>query len=216
MPLVTSSSCWYEVPHCITYTATNTATAYITYANSTVTGTCAQDWIYTDQVGIRQIPVPATQIDPAWLANQRPDHQADHQADHQLRLNAELADRIERQIARTEASATAHDRAEALLRVVLNQRQREQFECDRSFEVITSRGGRTRRYRLTSVLAGNVFLLNEYGHAIERFCIHVDERIPIPDNLVTQKFMLETDEDRFLGTANRALPGPGNTWRPAA
>ncbi len=82
---------------------------------------------------------------------------------------------------------------------MLDPEQRAQFRKERYFEVIT--GGR--RYRVKHGWAGNVFRLNEQGQETDRFCIHPTREIPVADNLVSQKLLLEANEAEFLRIANR-------------
>lgn len=96
----------------------------------------------------------------------------------------------------------AADRAAALLSDHLAPEQRETFEKQRHF-VVHSRDGQ-RRYRVEYGTAGNVKLLNAEGKAVAKFCIHpVDSRIPTEDVMLTQKLMIEGDEESFLRIANR-------------
>ncbi len=76
-------------------------------------------------------------------------------------------------------------------------------------------GGRSgRRYRISGVsYAGNVALLHhDNDNVIEaRFCGHCDPSIPLGDQLLAQKVMLEVDEPAYIALANRTP-----VMRPAA
>jgi len=85
-------------------------------------------------------------------------------------------------------------RAEALLWAWLSPAQRKQYRARRWFEVTTTSG---RRYR---ILRGGVLRLNPRGSA---YCIEATSRVPVADEMLTNKLLLETDERRFLATAHR-------------
>lgn len=106
--------------------------------------------------------------------------------------------------------------AEKLLKSLLSSDQRRQYEADRTFEVITTKSGRNaRRYKVTHGWAGNVFLLDENGREVERLCIHPDAQVPVADNLVAQKLLLESDEAEFRRIANRSIRSADGPWLPA-
>ena|ERR1017187_5318447 len=98
--------------------------------------------------------------------------------------------------------AEADDRATGLLLAHLSPDQREQYEKDRCFEVHIADKKSVRRYRITQGWAGNVFLVDEQGKKIKKFCIHPTKSVPYADNLLAQKLLLEADEERFLSIAN--------------
>jgi hypothetical protein len=88
----------------------------------------------------------------------------------------------------------ARARAEALLQAWLSPDQRAQYRSRRWFEVTTASG---RRYR---VLPSGVVRLEPRGSA---YCIEATSRVPIADEMLANKLLLETDERRFLATAHR-------------
>ncbi len=88
-------------------------------------------------------------------------------------------------------------RAEALLLACLSPEQRAQYLSRRSrgrFEVTTAAG---QRYR---VCPGGVVRLDPRGAA---YCIEAASPVPVADELLATKLLLETDERRFLATAHR-------------
>ena len=85
-------------------------------------------------------------------------------------------------------------RAEALLWAWLSPAQRKQYRARRWFEVTTASG---RRYR---VLRGGVVRVRPRGSG---FCIEATSPVPIADEMLANKLLLETDERRFLATAHR-------------
>jgi hypothetical protein len=85
-------------------------------------------------------------------------------------------------------------RAEALLWAWLSPAQRRQYRARRWFEVTTASG---RRYR---VLRGAVVRLHPRGSG---YCIEATSPVPVADEMLANKLLLETDERRFLATAHR-------------
>jgi hypothetical protein len=84
-------------------------------------------------------------------------------------------------------------RAEALLWTWLSPAQRKQYRARRWFEVTTASG---RRYR---VLRGGVVRVRPRGSA---YCIEATSPVPVADEMLANKLLLETDERRFLATAH--------------
>jgi hypothetical protein len=85
-------------------------------------------------------------------------------------------------------------RAEALLWVWLSPAQRKQYRTRRWFEVTTTSG---RRYR---ILRGGVVRVSPRGSG---YCIEATSPVPVADEMLANKLLLETDERRFLATAHR-------------
>jgi hypothetical protein len=85
-------------------------------------------------------------------------------------------------------------RAEALLWAWLSPTQRHQYRARRWFEVTTASG---RRYR---VLRGGVVRVRPRGSG---YCIEATSPVPVADEMLANKLLLETDERRFLATAHR-------------
>jgi hypothetical protein len=85
-------------------------------------------------------------------------------------------------------------RAEALLLAWLSPSQRAQYRARGWFEVVTAAG---HRYR---VLAGGVVRRDVCGAA---YCIEAASPVPVADEMLANKLLLETDEHRFLATAHR-------------
>ena len=85
-------------------------------------------------------------------------------------------------------------RAEALLWAWLSPAQRKQYRARRWFEVTTAS---SRRYR---ILQGGVVRLHPRGSA---YCIEATSPVPVADEMLANKLLLETDERRFLATAHR-------------
>ncbi len=126
--------------------------------------------------------------------------EAQRVAEESRRLNEELALKAQE---REQRRKIADQRAEKLLVMTLDDKQRADFEKDRYFEVISQKS--RKRYRITKGMAGNVYVYNEQNKCIERLCIHVYQDVPHYDNMLAQKLMLEADEDVFRRTANITL-----------
>ena len=84
-------------------------------------------------------------------------------------------------------------RAEALLLAWLSPDQRAQYRARGRFEVVTSAG---HRYR---ICPGGVVRLDPRGWA---YCIEATSPVPVADEMLATKLLLETDERRFLLTAH--------------
>jgi hypothetical protein len=81
-----------------------------------------------------------------------------------------------------------------LLWIWLSPAQRKQYRARHWFEVTTASG---RRYR---ILRGGVVRLGPRGSA---YCIEATSPVPVADEMLANKLLLETDERRFLATAHR-------------
>jgi hypothetical protein len=97
----------------------------------------------------------------------------------------------------------AEHRARGLLLDHLTPEQRETYERDRWFIV---EGESKTRYRVRDLghMVANVEMLNENNTVRHRLCAHVPMgRVPMGDQLLAQKIMLECSEPDFLRIANR-------------
>lgn len=100
----------------------------------------------------------------------------------------------------------AKDRSLSLLRGHLNERQLAELDEHLHFTV-QARDGRP--YRISTKHHGNVWLLSPEGKEVLNFCIVVkDPCIPVFDQMLTQKLMLEYDLDSFFEIANPRAPRP--------
>lgn len=102
-------------------------------------------------------------------------------------------------------SDQAKDRARELLLKHLSPAQRETFEKNKWFIV---EGGQSQtKYRINDsrhMVANIDVLADETNKVKHRLCGHCGlDAVPIGDQLLAQKLMLEYDEDRFLRLANR-------------
>lgn len=113
----------------------------------------------------------------------------------------EMEARIAREVRELEArQRTSTGRARSLLRSVLSPEQRAEYDAQGRFHVTAPSG---RRYKITEAWAGNVYLMVD-NMPVRKFCIHPARSVPTPDSMITQKFMLETDEREFLRIANHS------------
>jgi hypothetical protein len=155
---------------------------------TTTSSTCVTSlWIYGGT---------STTTANVWYAARRGAAEAQaHRAQEQERSEAA---RLKQEQERWE---TARARAHALLLSHLTPAQRQTFEINKWFIV---EGGRSKaKYRIRGhACAGNVELLD--GERVtHRLCCHCGPTIPLGDQLLTQKLMLELDEEEFLKLANR-------------
>jgi hypothetical protein len=90
-------------------------------------------------------------------------------------------------------------RAEALLWAWLSPAQRRQYRRRGWFEVTTASA---RRYR---ILRGGVVRLDPRGSG---YCIEATSPVPVADEMLANKLLLETNERRFLATAHRFPTAP--------
>jgi hypothetical protein len=93
----------------------------------------------------------------------------------------------------------ARDRARALLLSMLDQKQKEQLQRDRFFEVIAR--GSKRRYRIREGSHGNVKLLDDKGREVVSYCGQ-PANVPVEDSMLAQKLQIEHDEVEYLKRAN--------------
>lgn len=103
-------------------------------------------------------------------------------------------------------------RAEAVLLSALSPTQQAQYRQFGNFDVtVTSKSlfrrvvTSTRHYRITSDPAYNVLLIKN-GKTFRRYCAIPCENVPQPYIMLSQLLMLQTDEAKFLVTANYAPP----------
>lgn len=138
-----------------------------------------------------------------------------------IRRRTEVAERYAREMAERDAanvldqrhaaiqshSAEAKRRARELLLEHLTPAQRETFRTNLWFIVEGRRSGQRYRIHAKGSLAANVDVLRSEPTGPEvshRLCAHCElGTIPLGDQLLAQKLMLEFDEDHFLRIANR-------------
>lgn len=167
-----------------TWPAWNTSTA-----TSCATTNTATTWVYwNDQYYVLAEPVtnPMTADQLAEAAQRHRERQAELQA--QAAKQARLA-------------AEADSRAAELLKANLTEAQRLELAREQSFTVV-SRDGQ-RNYRVKKGWSHNVERIDEAGKRLHTLCAHPSVNVPLYDNMLAQKLMLEHSEDDFLRIANR-------------
>jgi hypothetical protein len=92
----------------------------------------------------------------------------------------------------------AEKRAEDLLMSMLDATQREMFRKEQAIIVIAASGI---RYRIRLSMINNIEQLDTHGNPLLKLCVH-PVNVPLADVLVTQKLLLETDEQEFRRMAN--------------
>ena len=101
---------------------------------------------------------------------------------------------------RLEIEARAHE----LLLEFLDESQKKEYLAKNYFhlEILDGKTSEVKRYRIEKGFAGNVRRVDASGKILKRYCIHPIERVPDEDCMLTQKLLLETDEEQFLRVAN--------------
>jgi hypothetical protein len=100
--------------------------------------------------------------------------------------------------------------AKKLLVSCLTAAQRTQFERTTNFDVRVGKCGRDRRSgRMMRVSAGRVHNVADLATG-STYCVASREPVPIYDQMLTQKLLLETDPGTFFSTANASLRGADN------
>lgn len=95
---------------------------------------------------------------------------------------------------------TPRERAEALLRELLDEHEYQQVRKQGYVEVVSPSNAQ-RIYRIPRFL-GRVSVY-EGGHVVRELCIHPVELIPSADVVVMHKLMIQGDEERYLALANQ-------------
>jgi hypothetical protein len=97
--------------------------------------------------------------------------------------------------------AAAAEKAEALLRSVLDEDQQRELQEKNHFHVVTRKGN---VYQIRRGTHGNVKLIDPTSKKPKySYCIQPDG-VPAADAMAAQKLALEADEDSFLRIANRS------------
>ncbi len=170
----------------------NSTTGYnywVTSTNSTCMTNTTNAW-YIYYTGI--YPSAPTSAYPTWTRN-------DYAA-----VDAAIAAQQERTV--NSHSEEAKQKALEFLLTHLTKEQRETFETNKWFIVEGSKTKRKYRINYKENLVANIDLLSVYNDNKRsgRLCGHCGlSKVPLGDQLLAQKLMLECDEDAFLRIANR-------------
>jgi len=180
----------------------DTTTTADCYATTASTGVWTV-WVTTSDGQTRRVSSGST---GAWKAppprELTPEEKAEVAARQQAARERQAEERRkweEAEAKRRAEEEAADKRAEELLVAHLDAEQREEYRRDRSFQTRDRHG---RRYRIHRAWSGHVTRLDDAGRPVERFCIHPSVRVPLPDNQLLAKLMLETDPETFRKTAN--------------
>ena len=188
--MTSSATIWYAWAGT---TATSGSTTAIWNHWTTNTSTSATGnglnviWTGWNQPASVYVPIPPPVVSPEEQERRR-------QAEA-----ARMAVWQEQERIRKEQQAEADKRAERLLHSQLSGRQRRQYRRDKSF-IVTGKDGHT--YKIERAWSGHVFRLDSRNRKIERFCIHPEISVPLPDNQLAAKLMLEADPEQFRRIAN--------------
>jgi len=98
---------------------------------------------------------------------------------------------------------SASEVAKGLLASHLSGDQLAEFEATGDFHAVSRAG---RRYKIRQETYSSVSLVDERGVELERYCIHPTTSVPDCDAMLSQKLLVESDEETFLRTANRFPP----------
>lgn len=129
-----------------------------------------------------------------------PPPETEEQKQARLAREAEVA-RLAEERKRQEAEAL--QRAEDLLVMHLNAQQLKDWQREKFFDVFSQSG---KRFRIRNFGSLNVEEYNEEGRLVMRHCIVPHRiRVPLPDQLLAQKFMLECHETDFMQIANHRI-----------
>ena len=93
----------------------------------------------------------------------------------------------------------ADERAKELLLSNLTDEQKKTFTDKGYFECVGNRTGKTYRihnYRNINTRCGN-----------DKYCVVQGNDVPLSDQLLTEKMLIENDEDKFLKVANKFSQG---------
>ncbi len=190
-----------------TCTATTTSTTAwrcwtggTTATTSSITGSVWMRW--TASTGDTTIVLPAANYDyspPPVLT----EAEKLVQAEAARKRAEEAAERAEKERIRAEEARKqaeeAAARAEKLLLEMLDKQQRKEYAKDKSFHVVGQDG---EKYKIKHGWSGHVERVVK-GKSVERFCIHPRVQVPVQDNQLLAKLMLETDPVGFKKIANR-------------
>lgn len=111
-----------------------------------------------------------------------------------------------RRLAEAATRAQVAKRSKDLLLSCLSTEQCTEYETSGSFTVRTRDG---QAYRVTSRHAHNVFRLSSIdGEPDMCYCIVSATYVPLPDQMLAQKLLLETDPTSFFRIANHAVLRP--------
>lgn len=188
----TSATTWYD------WTGTTTATSGTYTKVVSTSGTCWASWVDYQKKTWPHYPVQLS-----------PEEKKERYRKEQERLQVQAEQARLADIARREAEAVAkeaQERARKLFLEVLDTEQRQTFEKAQKFYLIGSDG---ERYEVDCTKHHqNVYQVDKEGKRKVGYCAYATGGVPLSDNHIVQKLLLETDAKAFLKVAN--------SWRVAA
>jgi hypothetical protein len=115
---------------------------------------------------------------------------------------AEKATRLKLEAEKEAKRKAASMRAEHLLFTILTPKQVRQYTDDDFIELVI----KGRMYRVRKGYSRNIDLI-ENGKPVARYCAHPENayHTPVPDAMLAQILMLQTNEAEFLKVANRTV-----------
>lgn len=106
--------------------------------------------------------------------------------------------------------AAAEKKARETLRLCLTEEQRAEFDARGEFTVTVPVEGRANGHRWKSghylIRSESTFNVTHVASGV-RYCLVAAEPVPLFDNMLTQKLLLENDPPRFFATANASDGG---------
>jgi len=99
-----------------------------------------------------------------------------------------------------ERQRKANDKSKDLFFEFLDESQKTEFEENGYVTVVSQQKN---LYRISEGRTFNVLGLNRALKAVAKYCLQTIGYVPIYDQMLVQKLMLENEEDRFLEKANR-------------
>ena len=191
------SQVWHGADYPGTYGGTDTTTAQ---GGASITTSGDAVWSVWVNDHYEAIDPPAQYQHEVWGSWNDVVNETQEEREARERRAADVRDHMdERRREREAVDGIANAKADELLKAVLNDEQRADYDLNRSFVVVL----KNTSYRLKKGRTGNVKELDRDGREIASYCIHPAMRCPNADTLVAQKFMLETDEAEFKRVANR-------------
>lgn len=118
-------------------------------------------------------------------------------------IRPRIAEEARRERDLEEGVRQAEGKARSLLVMCLTPEQREDFEKNNAFTITVDhkvRGFPTGAFRISKGSAFNV----SHVESGETFCVVAQEKVPVYDQMLTQKLLLEQEPERFFTTANRS------------
>jgi hypothetical protein len=118
-------------------------------------------------------------------------------------IKPRLVAEAQRERNQEEGMRQAEAKAKALLVMCLTPEQQAEFEEHGRFTITVDHkvsGFPTGAFRIKKSSAFNV----EHIESGETFCVVAQEKVPVYDQMLTQKLLLEQEPERFFKTANRS------------